>query len=52
MVLPNYFLFETNIGLRLKLNNVFNQLSYNVHDDNSVNPIAPRQFTATVNYKF
>jgi iron complex outermembrane recepter protein len=57
--LPSYFLFETSVGyackgicLRLKINNLLNQLSYNVHDDNSVNPLAPRQFTATVSYKF
>ncbi len=59
MPLPDYFLFEAgigytyqNVGVRVKLSNIFNQLSYNVHDDNSVNPIAPRQFTATVSYKF
>lgn len=59
MQLPDYFLFEAgigytyqNLGTRIKLNNILNQLSYNVHDDNSVNPIAPRQFTATVSYKF
>jgi iron complex outermembrane receptor protein len=57
--LPDYFLFETSIGytyqnvsFRFKLNNILNQLSYNVHDDNSVNPIAPRQFAATLSYKF
>jgi iron complex outermembrane receptor protein len=59
MPLSDYFLFETSIGytyqnvsFRFKLNNILNQLSYNVHDDNSVNPIAPRQFAATVAYKF
>ncbi len=59
ITLPDYFLFETsigysyqNLGIRFKLNNLFNQFSYNVHDDNSVNPIAPRQFTATASYKF
>lgn len=59
MPVPEYFLFETSIGYnwqhlsaRIKLNNIFNQLSYNVHDDNSVNPVAPRQFTATLAYKF
>ena len=59
MVLPDYFLFETSVGyafqnlsFRFKINNLLNQLSYNVHDDNSVNPIAPRQFTATASYKF
>ena len=36
----------------LKLSNLFNQLSYNAHDDNSINPIAPRQFVASVSYKF
>ncbi len=57
--LPDYFLFETsagytvqNLSFRVKLSNLLNQFSYNVHDDNSVNPIAPRQFTATVSYKF
>lgn len=57
--LPDYFLFETsagytvqNLSFRVKLSNLLNQFNYNVHDDNSVNPIAPRQFTATVSYKF
>lgn len=59
MALPDYFLFDASAGyelnnfsVRLKLTNLFNQLSYNVHDDNSVNPIAPRQFAATFAYKF
>lgn len=59
MPVPGYFLLEASIGytyqnvrLRFKLNNILNQLSYNVHDDNSVNPIAPRQFTSTISYKF
>lgn len=59
MPVPAYFLFETSIGynykqvrFRFKVNNIFNQLSYNVHDDNSVNPIAPRQFTSTISYTF
>jgi iron complex outermembrane recepter protein len=57
MPVPAYFLCETSLGytyqnlnFRVKVNNIFNQLSYNVHDDNSVNPIAARQFTATVSY--
>jgi len=41
-----------NFSLRCKLSNLFNALSYYVHDDNSVNPIAPRQFLATVGVKF
>lgn len=59
MPVPAYFLFETSIGytyqhlrFRFKVSNILNQLSYNVHDDNSVNPIAPRQFTGTVAYTF
>jgi iron complex outermembrane receptor protein len=40
------------ITLRGKLSNVFNVLSYNVHDDNSVNPIAPRNFSAALTYAF
>jgi iron complex outermembrane receptor protein len=59
MTIPNYFQFDFSAGytvnhvtLRLKISNLFNQLSYNVHDDNSVNPIAPRLYSATVSYKF
>ncbi|HEY9007779.1 TonB-dependent receptor [Ohtaekwangia sp.] len=59
MTLPDYFLFDLSAGytwnslsLRAKVSNLFNQLSYNVHDDNSVNPIAPRMFTATLSYKW
>lgn len=35
-----------------KLSNIFNELNYNVHDDNSVNPIAPRNYSIALNYKF
>lgn len=59
LTIPDYFLFDASLGytcqnvtLRFKVNNILNQLSYNVHDDNSVNPIAPRQFTATASYSF
>lgn len=41
-----------NISLRLKVSNLFDVLSYYVHDDNSINPIAPRQFVGTISYKF
>lgn len=58
MPIPNYFLFDVmagysleNISVRIRISNILNELSYNVHDDNSVNPIAPRQFSATVSYK-
>ncbi len=57
--LPNYFLFESSAGyatkkfsVRIKMTNLLNQLSYNVHDENNVTPIAPRLFAATVSYKF
>jgi iron complex outermembrane receptor protein len=43
---------QKNISVRLKVANVFNRLSYFVHDDNSVNPIAPAQLSATLAYKF
>ncbi|GAB3835652.1 TonB-dependent receptor [Hymenobacter jeollabukensis] len=56
--IPDYLLFDASLGysyqrfsLRVKLANVLNELSYNLHDDNSVNPIAPRSFSATLAYK-
>lgn len=59
MAVPDYLLVDLFAGyamgkysVRLKCSNLTNTLSYNVHDDNSVNPIAPRQFSATVTYKF
>lgn len=58
IALPNYVLFDASLGyayerfsVRLKMANLLNELSYNVHDDNSVNPIAPRNFAATFSYK-
>lgn len=35
-----------------KLDNEFNVLNYNIHDDNSVNPVAPRNYSVTLNVKF
>jgi iron complex outermembrane receptor protein len=35
-----------------KLSNVFNQLNYHVHDDNSVNPINPRNASLQFVYNF
>jgi iron complex outermembrane receptor protein len=59
MPLPNYTTVDVNAGyalnsyaVRLKVSNLFDKLSYNAHDDNSINPIAPRLFTATFSYKF
>lgn len=58
MPIPNYFLFDltmgytfNNVTVRGKISNLFDQLSYNVHDDNSVNPIAPRLYSATFSFK-
>jgi iron complex outermembrane recepter protein len=42
----------TKFSVRTKISNVLNAMSYNVHDDNSVNPIAPRQLSITVAYKW
>ncbi|MFY7740263.1 MAG: TonB-dependent siderophore receptor [Flavobacterium sp.] len=39
-------------AVRTKLSNVFNELSYNIHDDNSLNPIAPRNYAVSLNYTF
>ena len=35
-----------------KISNVSNELNYFVHENYSVNPIAPRQFLTTLSYKF
>jgi iron complex outermembrane recepter protein len=42
----------TKFSIRAKVSNLLNEMSYNVHDDNSVNPIAPRQLSVTVGYKW
>ncbi len=57
--LEAYTLVDAHVGysfnkvsIRLKASNIFNVLSYNAHDDNSINPIAPRQLLATLSCKF
>jgi iron complex outermembrane recepter protein len=40
------------LSLLCKLSNIGNVYNYYVHENYSINPIAPRQFTATMNYKF
>lgn len=59
MALPDYVLVDLSAGYatgrytaRVKISNLFDQLSYNVHDDNSVNPIAPRQYAFSIQYSF
>ncbi len=57
--LPNFTILDASVGyltqsfaIRLKVSNLLNVLSYQVHDDNSVNPIAPRQLSVTASYTF
>ena len=40
------------LSILAKLSNITNELNYFVHENYSVNPIAPRQFVTTVSYKF
>jgi len=56
--LPAYTTLEASLGydvnklsFRVKVSNIFNALNYNAHDDNSINPIAPRQITGTLTIK-
>lgn len=41
-----------NITLLCKVSNISNTLNYTVHENYSINPIAPRQFMANLKYKF
>ncbi len=41
-----------SISVRMKVSNIFDTLSYYVHDDNSVNPIAPRMYSFTLSHRF
>ncbi len=41
-----------NFSLRGKIGNIFDVQSYNVHDDNSVNPIIPRNYSLTLDCHF
>lgn len=41
-----------NFSLLCKLSNIANTLNYTVHENYSVNPIAPRQVLASLKYKF
>lgn len=59
MPVDPYFQFDASAGytldklsIRVKVSNLLNELSYHAHDDNSVNPIAPRMFTTTLAYKW
>jgi iron complex outermembrane recepter protein len=57
--LTDYFLIDCMVGYTFKnwrvngkLANIFNRLNYNIHDDNSVNPIAPINFSLQVGFTF
>lgn len=59
MAVPDYAQVDASLGyswqklgIRVKVSNLLNELSYNVHDDNSVNPIAPRMFSSSIYLKF
>ena len=41
-----------NISILCKLSNITNELNYTVHENYSVNPIAPRQVMTSLKYKF
>jgi iron complex outermembrane receptor protein len=58
IALPNYLQFDANLGyayqrfqFRARAANLLNKLSYNVHDDNSINPIAPRNYSFSLSFK-
>lgn len=57
--LSDYFLVDFVVGyeyknwrLNGKLANIFNELNYNIHDDNSLNPIAPTNFSVQLGFTF
>jgi len=59
MPVPDYAQVDASVGytyqklsVRVKVANLLNELSYNVHDDNSVNPIAPRLIATTIALRF
>ena len=41
-----------NFSILCKLSNITNELNYTVHENYSVNPIAPRQLMTSLKYKF
>ncbi len=58
MPIPDFLLIDASIGyaskkysIRMRISNLLNTLSYNVHDDNSVNPIAPRMISTSLTLK-
>ncbi|HTS43671.1 MAG TPA: TonB-dependent receptor [Puia sp.] len=39
------------IAVRIKVSNLFNAMGYYAHEDESINPIAPREFSTTLSLK-
>ncbi len=59
MPIPDFVQVDAMIGysyksmsLRAKASNLFDKMSYYVHDDNSINPIAPRMYSLTLSHRF
>ncbi|HEX9981209.1 MAG TPA: TonB-dependent receptor [Flavobacterium sp.] len=57
--LEAYFLLDAVAGyttkhfaIRGKVANIFDELNYNIHDDNSLNPIAPINYSISIHYLF
>lgn len=57
--IPGYTTFDFSAGYTIKkisilakLSNITNELNYYVHENYSINPIAPRQFLTTLSYRF
>lgn len=57
--LSSYILFDATISYlykywsaKVKLANITDVLNYNIHDDNSLNPIAPRNYSLSLTYFF
>ena len=46
------YTFKRKLSLLAKVSNITNELNYLVHENYSVNPIAPRMFSTTLSYKF
>ena len=56
---PDYFQIDatmayaySNWTIRAKISNLLNELNYNIHDDNSLNPITPRNYSIALTYDF
>ncbi len=57
IALPAYLQADLTAGytykkmsLRARIANLGDVINYNVHDDNSVNPISPRNYSLTLTY--